>query len=224
LPVTGTPIWEGMPEGAIVTTFLADRDGAELEGALRGAWDFIRRMGRYTPRTVNALVNLADRAEGRRINGRPMRTEEAPIVIRMELPYRYDEDTECKHGGTIGVAVLLPEGDDRVLVAVHKDSRRKGVGRELMHRAVAGAERRETSPVTWVAADNADSQMFLLALGWRPVSLNGAGAVCYSQRQADAVEIGRDDIESDVAAWALSEPAPPPALRRRTTLRYEDAE
>lgn len=185
-------------------------DGIEYEHALRSSFEFMRRMGRYTARTLSAVLNAADRAESARISGREAEYSNMPVVLRAERVSRYDEETEVKYGGVVGVCIGMPAGDDRLLLAVHSEHRRHGVGAML----VGCARNYHTAdPVAWVGTRNTVGQMFLLAQGWTPTSLNGGGAICYSP------SLMSDPVEEDPFA------AVPSGRRgRRGSLRFEEPE
>lgn len=159
----------------------------ECEAVLRESFDFLRRMGAYTSRSLQAVLTHADTMENVRLRGADL-AGPTPFVVRAERQAHYDEETEVKYGGVTGVVVGMPTGDDRLLVAVHSGSRRTGVGARLVEFARAWGN---YNAVTWVGRTNSVGQRFLLAQGWLPQQFNGAGAICYTygdRSDADAVE------------------------------------
>lgn len=144
-----------------------------LAAAIRQAFAFFRRHGdrRYSAASLMRLLAHADRIDAGEHN-------DLPSVVTCEVPYSYDEDTEVKSGGVLGIAVLLP--DERVMVAVHSERRQKRVGTSL----IDFVRNYFTSyPVVWVHRANFTGAAFLASLELMPWELNAAGAVQYCQRQ-----------------------------------------
>jgi hypothetical protein len=170
---------------------------AMYPAALRQAHEFLRRHGRYTPRTLNALLAAGDIVQEARETGSPIPFEAVPSLFTAGRPSSYDPDTEVKQGGIMGV-VAVWEGT-KVLLGVGREKRRQGVGRCLLQAAQGMLGYGLSGAQAWVGQHNTEGQMFLLSQGWRIASLNSSGAVCFAVTEADIVE-ERDDIVSAVRA------------------------
>lgn len=143
--------------------------------------------GRYSSRTLMRLARLGDEGETR-----------LPIILGAGTPYTYDELTETKSGGLIGMCVWWPTEDGRCLLTVKGEYRRKKIGSSFLmftheYLAMLG------TPTFWVGRSNRGAQMFLLHNGAYPVAINSNGAVQYS---AARPEDGDSDSSPNV------EPAP----------------
>lgn len=165
----------------VVELFFTEDD--EYPAALRAAYDFLRRNGRYTNRTLSEILSQAEILDGHRAGAVP-----DTALYRLSFPSEYDEETEVKYGGMAGIAVVLTP-ENKLLLAVHRQRRRGKLGTLLMD-AVNGRHRHFSA---WVSGQNLDGQQFLLSYGLFPVSMNGMGAVCYSRHDGDPVEIPDGD-------------------------------
>lgn len=146
------------------------------ENALRRAFDFIRRFGggRYTSSTLMRILRAADQAERARMAGSDV--EDAPVLLTLGKPFAFNELTEVKEGGPVGMAVYFPGEAGRLLLAVHPEYRRKRFGTVLARLAQIGGRQ----VTAWVNQRNAEGQQFLLHLGLTPTSMNASGGVCYT--------------------------------------------
>lgn len=166
--------------------------GIEYEHALREAFAFMRRHddGRYSSRMKMRILNAAERAEERRLNGQDPDTA-APGVVKIEVPFAFDEETEVKSGGALGILVVWPEDSGRVMLAVHKDHRRKKVGSALMGLGTypVGVEQY----TAWVNQRNTVAQHFLLSRGFMATGLNQVGGVCWTYGGGTVVDGVEDD-------------------------------
>lgn len=143
---------------------------------MRQGFNFIRQHGdrRYSDTTLMRLVRAAEQAE-RSAAGAQL--SNMPNLVVVEAPTAYDEETEVKTGGISAMAICWPHNDGKTVLAVHRDKRRSKYG-TLVLRALQ--ESYCMTPALWVSARNFTAQQFLLSVGLMPTSLNGAGAVRYS--------------------------------------------
>ena len=141
--------------------------------ALSQAFPFLRRNadGRYSDTTLMKLTRAVDNIDG---------AGDLPTIVIAEMPYSYDELTEVKSGGIAAMAVTYQSG--KTLLAVHRNLRRRGLGR-CMTSMVGGYS--PTAPHYWVGGSNAVGQQFLVASGLRPTAINSRGAVRYGTDYGD---------------------------------------
>lgn len=142
---------------------------------LRRAFEFFRGCsdGRYTSSSLMRLHDAVDDAD----NG--------PIIATAGMPLGYDEETEVKTGGTLGMLVADPEG--RTMLAVAPNFRRQGIATALIA-AIELAETTLGNTLTseryfWVGNRNIVAQRFLLASGRFPTAMSGTGALRFAARQ-----------------------------------------
>lgn len=161
-------------------------DGIGYEVKLRDAFEFLRRHGRYSSGEMAKILRAADRAEEMRLYPEPDTDNHSPFptLLLLASPTRYDPDTEVKYGGMMGVAIAW---SDRLMLAIHADRHRQGAGTLLLEELRCRSS--DMALRTWVSSGNVAGQMFLLASGWKPVSLNSAGAVCYAPHHPDPMEL-----------------------------------
>ena len=109
--------------------------------ALQTSFEFLTRnhSGRYRDRTLMTIRRWADSVAAttpvQRINesysdaNRPF-----PIVMIAEAPFSYDEETESKNGGIVGVNVGIDDSDGgwKGIVAVAAGARTKKIGTTLI--------------------------------------------------------------------------------------------
>lgn len=164
-----------------------------LAGAIRQAFAFFRRHGdrRYSAASLMRLLAFADRIDQGHV-------DDIPCIVTCEVPFSYDEDTEVKSGGIVGIAILLP--DNRMMLAVHSERRRKRVGTALL-RFVGNYF--TSYPVVWAHRANTTAAGFLASQGLMPWAVNTAGAVQYCLRQpfpeeSDAVQDEPDYIVDEM--------------------------
>jgi hypothetical protein len=91
--------------------------------ALRAAPEFFRRQaeGRYSDTTIMNLSRTWD------LFNENQSAPELPTVFIAEVPFSYDEETEVKRGGTVGMLVIFA---DKSLLAVARTARRRGVAND----------------------------------------------------------------------------------------------
>lgn len=115
--------------------------------AMRTAFEFINKNseGRYSDRTLMSISRWEKRLAGKTSDERiALFTEDAdntgagmflaPKVIIAEKEFCYDEDTETKTGGVLGMLVMLPHSDDesyRAVLSVADGVRRRNIGKAL---------------------------------------------------------------------------------------------
>lgn len=144
------------------------------------AFEFLRQFGdgRYTDATLMSLIRSADQLREYRsdvmlsLDG----TIPGPVVLSVHEEFHYDEETEVKKGGMIGMLALLPAGEGvKALLVVRESHRRNGYGRALfsMARSMVG----ELSLAAWAASTNIIGQQFLLSQRFIPSAMNGRGAI-----------------------------------------------
>lgn len=162
-------------------------DPALTSAAIRQAFAFFRRHGdrRYSAQSLMRLLAFADRLDAGDF------TEQARIVT-CEVPFSYDEDTEVKSGGVLGVAVSLPDG--RVMLAVHQERRRGRVGTALL---AFVRDYYNAAPIVWVHRQNMVGAAFLCSQEYMPWVINTEGAVQYCAGQPQAEESDAVAYEDD---------------------------
>ena len=165
-------------EGLEANVYLSDGGSSSYETNLRLAHDFIRRNGdrRYSRRTLNGILRAADQAEMMRVHGVDT-TENFPALFTLGCPVSYDEETEVKAGGMVGVGVLFDDDDGKFVLATVPGYRRRGIGRLLVNIARAGVS---GAISVHVSQHNHTGQQFLSACQFFPVSITSAGTVCYA--------------------------------------------
>ena len=223
--------------GRPVVASIYARNEPETAGACRQAFAFFRRNAdrRYSASVLMSLLTHAEAIEADAERGvLPDSSEDDaahryPAVMTLGTPFEYDEETEVKSGGLVGVAVLLP--DNRVLFAVLPDQRRKGVGRE-MTRLLAG--RYDYFNLNWwIHQENRDGQQFALAVGLMPYQVNRHGAVLYRATAVEDPDVGAvewmedDEIERQLRRGSrrpldLSSPRRPAARRPVARMSVEE--
>jgi len=124
--------------------------------------------GAYTSSTLDAIED----SEGEW-------TPEAPVVVVVEAPVRFDPETEMKEGGVLGLAVVWRE---RIALAVNRRARRKGLGTALLVQARVFAP----GAGLYVAPRNIGAHHFLLEAGMRPLSVGSSGVVRYGVHEDEA--------------------------------------
>jgi hypothetical protein len=161
-------------------------ENAEYGGNLRMAFSFLRMHAdrRYSDSSLMRLSRAADAYEYEQCRD-PLRL---PIVIVVEAPSSYDELTEVKHGGVLGVTVAWQGDDPKAVIAVHREVRRRGIATTM----VEALGRVVWNAAFWVGQRNTPGQQFLLSTGRFPVQLNSRGALQF------AVEVNTDDGAEDV--------------------------
>lgn len=137
------------------------------------AFEFLRAQGdrRYSNNSLMELVNLADRHRNGGFESRP-----PAFILTVSQPYSFDEETEVKKGGVLGVVVQTNDGTCRAMLATAGGVRRRGVAGALLgaHLSLLGG------PTFWLHPSNAPAQHFLLRNGFQPVQMNRRGAVRYA--------------------------------------------
>lgn len=131
---------------------------------MRAAFQFLRTHG-DSKYTATSLMNLLSAAEGA--------TGDRPLLHVLEAPSSYDEETEVKTGGMVGVAIKYTNG--KTLLAVKREHRRHGHGLLLLD----AASRRGMAPNLWVHRENLGAIRFLAAAGYSPQSMNSQGALSF---------------------------------------------
>ena len=164
----------------------------ETSQALRSAFSFLRANAdrRYSATVLMTLMDYADRMEAFDAEALRAMSDQFPTVITIGSPFSYDEETEVKSGGLVGVGVILP--DRRVLLATHRNVRRQGVA-AFVHEVVRNFPTPEGCSY-WIHQENRPGQQFALAVGLMPYDVNRRGAVLY--RSSPLQET--DDAVSDM--------------------------
>ena len=186
------------------TTTMALTSGANLVVAqpttqyltrLKEAVTFLRRNSsrRYSDSTLGSLMRKVDVCEDLLRSGVAPRFFAAdyrmPTLVIVGDEPGYDEETEVKTGGIIGVAIIIPSLDEspsKVLMAVKESRRREGIGTKLM------AGFRQVMPtyntVTYVSATNTTGLLFAIDAGFLPAELtpNGVMQLRYDELRSRA--------------------------------------
>ncbi len=199
-----------LPEGSVLVGY-SPTDGPVYEATLRQAFNFLRRhdSGRYSSRMKMRVLQMAEEVEAARERGSTA-VAGTPVVLALNQPFRFDEDTEVKSGGLIGVVVMWPSESGRVILAVHADYRRKHLGRTLL--SVLRNQGTSVQLTSWVNKYNHVGQHFLLSTGFTPTGFNQSGGVCWT--------LGEDTSEEGVED-GLDPLAQPTSSRR---FRYEESQ
>jgi hypothetical protein len=192
-----------MPDTEVLEADVASACGPAAIAPLRAAFTFFRQHAdrRYSSKTLMALIDNADRLEG--TGDRYSQV----TVVTVSIPFTYDEETEVKSGGVLGMGVLLP--DRRILIAVRASARRQGLGRLIFENLDLAYV---PTSVMWLNRYNAVGQQFALAMGLVPQEMRPSGAVAYSLHPLD-------DALADVA---MLEDEAPPRRRHRLEPRMAD--
>lgn len=133
--------------------------------------------GRYSSRTLLRLSDLSEERPGRSL----------PVILSVGTPYSYDEETEVKRGGLIGMCVWWPEETGRCLIAVTKSARRKKVATTFVIFTTEYLSH-YGDPSFWVGRNNIVAQQFLLSQQFLPSAINSNGAVQYGRRTPEEGE------------------------------------
>lgn len=164
--------------------------------ALKGAFPFFRAHsgGRYSSTSIMRLVAAMDRLDSGSTNG-------LPSLLVAATPYSYDEETECKKGGVVGMLVCWPQDEGRLMVAVHKARRRQKIGTALLRYYLAYES---ATAHAWVSNRNFAGQAFLLANELYPTGMNSSGAVRYATETqlTDEGDEGDQPSVADLAAYS----------------------
>lgn len=158
---------EPAPDYTCLALSIHDNE-AKYITTLRTAFDFFRRNaeGKYSD---NTLMNLTRAYDSIQYGGD---RSHLPFIALAEAPYEYDEETEVKRGGTLGMMVVWP---DKAILAVNRGGRRKGIGGTLFNRV-----RYTVGDFSmWIGKTNQTGHMFCLSQGMFPSAMNGQGAVRY---------------------------------------------
>lgn len=173
-------------------------DGAVYEDALRQAFNFLRRHddGRYSSRMKMRVLQAAEQAEAGRVNSLDA-DYNLPGVVTLMVPFSFDEDSEVKTGGMLGVAVVWPTEGGRLMLAVNQSNRRQRLGSLLF--GILQYPVQAGSLTSWVNRSNTIGQHFLLSRGFSPTGFNQSGGVCWtygSDNNAEGVEDHIDPLDT----------------------------
>lgn len=180
------------PEIAMLSTHEGDSGyGAILASSFR----FFRghAEGKYTARTMSKLASLPLAWEESRESGIE---GDFPFVATASKAYTFDEETETKSGGRIGMAVAWHNGT--TVIAVHSNARRKHIGTALLER-VSDVYR----PVLWVGRQNIPGQMLCLQSGLYVTAMNATGALRMATGPMDEDGMEGDGNEYERAQQVL---------------------
>lgn len=161
------------------------RPDAEYLSRLREAVTFLRRNSsrRYSDSTIGSLMRKVDVCEERIStgdNGSAFFDADyrMPTLLIVEDEPGYDEETEVKTGGMLGVALIIPSLDEspaKLLMAVKEARRREGVGTKLMDGF------RQVMPtyntVTYLSNTNTVGLLFAVDAGFVPAELTPNGVM-----------------------------------------------
>lgn len=143
--------------------------------------------GRYSARTMNKLSSLPIDWEETR-NGRGS-VADFPTILMAGKQFTFDDETETKTGGKVGVAVVWPNGT--TVIAVHREGRRTHIGSALIERVQS-----YNHPVMWVGRQNIAGQMFSLKSGLFVTAMNANGALRMANTAMD--EDGMEGTDEEV--------------------------
>lgn len=162
------------PTTPIETLFLTPwTDLDTYRNYLSRARDFIGIHGdrRYSAATLGRILNASQALDNDQLRGRyPL-----PLITTAEQPVVFDDETETKSGGIIGMVLCWP--GDRTVIAVNASKRRQGHGMALMDRLFYNIGRDQV--ILWVGRDNRVGHFFALDCNLFPSAMNSTGAVRY---------------------------------------------
>lgn len=154
--------------------------------AIKTAFEFIARnhSGKYRDRTLMTIRRWAENVEDSTIVSRINETysdaeKVFPIPMIAEIPFSYDDDTESKNGGIVGINIGLDDGDGgiRGILCVSKHLRNKKIGSSLIYamNSVCSVGRFDyyAGNKNYIAAKTAAS------VGYAPVSINSETGVVH---------------------------------------------
>lgn len=131
--------------------------------------------GAYSDVTMMRCVRAAEDFQNRALFNDHQRSERLPLLCVFTMPYSYDELTEVKKGGTLG---MVASWRDKAIIAVHESCRRMNVGTTLYSNVVNALGH---YPPMWAGRNNFAGQHFLLTQGLTPSAMNASGAIRYSR-------------------------------------------
>jgi hypothetical protein len=159
--------------------------------ALKTAFEFISRnhSGRYRDRTLMAIRRWAENVENSTAVSRINESYDDngrifPIPMIAESPYSYDDDTESKNGGIVGINLGLDDGEGgfRGILCVSKNTRNNRIGSSLIHAmnsvSSGGLFDYYAGNKNFLAARTAAS------VGYAPVSINSETGVVHYRHTA----------------------------------------
>lgn len=166
--------------------------------------------GRYSSRTMNKLSSLPLDWEEARSRGGNVDFSQFPMLVVASKPYTFDQETETKSGGQLGVAVAWENGT--TIIAVHRDGRRTHIGSGLIERMSS-----YHNPVMWVGRRNVPGQMFALKSGLFVTAMNADGALRMAQQPMDeeGMEGSEEEVRQNVLRASQGDIRPRPARARR---------
>lgn len=109
--------------------------------ALKTAFDFISRNhnGRYRDRTMMTIRRWSERVQSTTPASRLAEyhndpDRRFPIAMIAEVPFSYDENSESKNGGVVGINLGIDDGDGgyRGILCTSKKFRQKNIGTVLV--------------------------------------------------------------------------------------------
>lgn len=143
-------------------------DRMQMSEQLRSAFEFLRNYSNsaYSHNTLMRMLGLADNLE----RGKDIAP---PYILKAEVPFEFDEVTETKKGGLLGLLVQTNENDGKAVGAVGPDYRNIGVGSALvtLHLQALGV------PSMWVHRTRTTAIRVLMRCGLVVVGMNGTGAL-----------------------------------------------
>jgi GNAT superfamily N-acetyltransferase len=180
-------IQSGQPVPTVVLYEESDFSSIAYQSTLGQAFNFMRRnsAGRYSSSALMRVQRAHDDLQDGMVS-------RLPCLLVAERAAGYDELTEIKSGGILGMAVAWP---DRTLLAVQPAARRQGLGSVLVA-AVTGFIPEASR--FWVARTNREGQQFLLRQGLVPQSMNNRGAIAFAIEGGEASETESEAIYESV--------------------------
>lgn len=195
---------------------LGPEEFPELARSLRTAFAFLRAHGdrRYSPASLMKLLSYADAIDSAALS--PTLPQDLPSVVIAELNYTYDEDTEVKSGGVLGVGVLLPDG--RLMMAVNNNKRRAFIGTGILQFVRSYFD---GGPAVWCHRSNVVGAQFCLSRGLMPWAIREGGAVQYCEEMpttSDSEAVGYADDNIVESLLRVQRRNNQPRRRPRVTL------
>lgn len=164
---------------AVITTW--DYNTPQYGQHITAAFRFFRNnhSGKYTDTTLMRLDRAAAVYNARTGYDQSYLQEHLPLLATAVLPFEYDEETEVKKGGTVG---MMATWKDKAILAVGVGYRRMNVGRTMFTSTINSTG---VYPAMWVARTNHEGQHFLLSQGLSPSAMNGNGAIRFDRGSYD---------------------------------------
>lgn len=152
--------------------------------ALKTAFDFVSRNhnGRYRDRTLMTIRRWAERVQSTTPTGRLSEMysdpdRRFPIILIAEIPFSYDEDSESKNGGVVGINLGIDDGDGgyRGVLCTSKNYRQRNIASALV--ASMGNVSAPGHIDYYANNKNFNAARLAAKLSYTPISINSESGV-----------------------------------------------